>query len=107
LRIIRDGCASLNLIMSGMLGQAHMVGLDTIHHKAGVSVMVCPPMCAHMAPPLTTCWIPPIEFVDKLGGFMTSFVLLWCRSLVLFSESSGGVLPRISGEEMVVHCRAN
>jgi hypothetical protein len=55
LRIIRDGCASLNLIMSGMLGQAHMVGLDTIHHKAGVSVMVCPPMCAHMAPPLTTC----------------------------------------------------
>ena len=38
---------------------------------------------------------------------MTSFVLLWCRSLVLFSESSGGVLPRISGEEMVVHCRAN
>ena len=62
-----------------------MVGLGTIHHKAGVSLMVCPPMGAHMPPPLTTCWIHPIEFVDKLGGFMTSFVLLWCRSLVLFS----------------------
>ena len=55
LRIIGDWCASLNLIMSGMLGQAHMVGLGTIHHKAGVSLMVCPPMCAHMPPPLTTC----------------------------------------------------